>query len=567
MRHPAKSLLTLSLTLCAMFCLLCGCENSERQSDAAVAKKVEEVEKLRLKATDAQALDGIQSQYDTLAATQGLSPEMKAIIRGRQAQLRMERTMMLLSQLRGQELGVMRLINDLQQLGVQVAGSQMRIDALNKFDPTAQIQSLTAQQAQIKGSADQTTWKVAGGTGVDIPTLSSLDSQITQINADIEKNKSDSANLSKTSHDNMDQADQLSRQSESESGDRQLQDTVKATELRRDAEIADAHRDTLAANMVHLQESLSVAQAQKAALDQAAAALDTQVTALNNGWTQIQQQIQAQQALERGLIGSDDNAQPSDPTAAVNITAKLKELASRLQDAESLRESVNTQLSAAIQQYGDASAQAAKLRQDLMTRSQAIPNDPDALVWDQLKLTLHPATFNLQMADAMEAKASVAAAKTGIDIMLSQMLAGAQNSPGLVELLKPARSGIDVSKALADIPTISAEQLDQDKAAVNTDFQDTLTAYDKTFGGTDSRDDAQARNNLKFIGRSVANREWAQFSATIGDTQAQDQHTRDAQLDDSQVTPSQASSADATAATARQLRPPGAATPSSDQQN
>jgi hypothetical protein len=565
MLHPAKSFITLSLALCATSCLLCGCENSERQNDQAVAKKVEAVEKLRLEATTAQALDAIQSQYDTLAATQGLSPEMKAIIRGRQAQLRMELTMMRLSDLRGKELAIMRLINDLQQLGVQVAGTQMRIDALNKFDPAAQIQTLTAQQAQIRGSADQPTWKVAGGTGVDIPTLASLDSQISQINADIEKNKADSANLSKTSHDDMDQADQLSRQSEAESGDRQLQDTTKSTDMRRDAEIADAHRDTLAANMVHLQQSLSVAQAQKAALDQAASAFDTQITALNNGWTQIQQQIEAQRAQEHGLIGGEENATSTEPAVAVNITAKLKALASRLQEAEALRETVNTQLSSVIQQFGDASTQAAKLRQDLIARSQLVPNDADAQIWDELKLTLHPAYFNLQMADAMETRASVAAAKTSIDIMLNQMLAGAQNSPGLVELLKSARSGVDMSKALAQIPTVSAEQLDQDKAAVNTDFQDALTAYDKTFGGTDSRDEAQSRSNLKFIGRSVTNREWAQFSATIGDTQAQEQHARDAQLDDSQVTPSQASAADSTAATARQLHGPGAAAPSSDQ--
>ena len=556
MLHSPKALLTLTLALIGSLCWLSGCENSERQNDAAVARKVEEVEKARMKATTADELRHVQDQYDTLAATQDLTPEMKALVRGRQAQLRMERTMLVLADLRTHELSVMRCINDLEQLGVQLAGSQMRIDALNKFDPSVQIQNLQAQQAQIKGGADQPTWKIAGGAGVDIPTVATLDAQISSLTAAIQKNKSDAAALAKASRDNMDQADQISRQSEAEAGDKQVQDTVKAAQLRRDAQIADAQIDTLGAQLVHLQARLDAAQAQKTALDQAVASFDAQINALSTGWTQIQQQIEAQRKLEHGLIAGPEGADSSDPTASINITGKLQELATKLQETATLRETVDKDLSSVIEQFNDAATQAEKLRNDLMARSQQAPNDPDAAVWDQLKLTLHPAYFNLEKADAMEVRASVAAAKTGIDIMISHMMN--DTGTGLVEVLKSSRTGVEQPKGLADIATIGQEQLDQDKETVNRDFQQTLTAYDKTYGGTDSRDDVAARSNVKFIGRAVANRQWAQFASVTGDTQGQQEHLHDAELDQSQVNPGSSSAVDSTAATARGLRGPAA---------
>lgn len=559
MLHSARAFVTLSLALSFSLPLLGGCENSERQNDAAVARKVEEVEKARLKAETDVELARVQDQYDTLAATQGLTPEMKALIRGRQAQLRMERTMLLLADLRARELSITRCINDLGQLGVQLAGSQMRIDALNKFDPSVQIQNLQAQQAQIKGSADQPTWKIAGGGVVDIPTVAKLDGEIDALNAAIQKNKSDAAALAKTSRDSMDQADDISRQAEAESGDKQVQDTIKGSQLRRDAGIADAQIDTLGAQLGHLQARLDAAKAQKAALDQAVASFDTQISALSTGWTKIQEQIEAQRKLEHGLIAGPQGAENTDPTATVNISSKLQDLATRLREANDLRENVNKELNSVIEQFGDAAAQAEKLRNDLMARSQQVPNDPDAAVWDQLKLTLHPAFYNLQKADAMEVRAAVAASKTGIDIAINQMMNGP--GTGLVELLKSSRTGVEAPKALADVTTIGQEQLDQDKEAVNHDFQQTLTAYDKTYGGTDSRDDVATRNKIRFIGRSVANREWAQFAAVAGDTQGQEEHLHDAELDQSQVNPESSSAADSTAATARGLRSPAAAAP------
>jgi hypothetical protein len=573
MLNSAKVFTALSLALAGAVCLLSGCENNERQTDQAVAKKIEEVEKARLKATDADQLSRVQAQYDTLAATQGLSAEMKTLVRGRQGELRMERTMMLLADLRAKELTITRSINDLEQLALQLAGAQMRIEALNKFDPASQIQALQAQEADIRGGADKPTWTVSTGgaaAGAQIPTLAKLSSDIDALNAGIDKNKSDVAALTKKSHDNLDQADVVSRQAEGETGDRQSQDTIKALELRRDSEIADAQLDTLNSRLTHLQARLAAAQAQKAAIDQAVASFESQISGLQTGWTQIQQQIEAQRKLEQGLIAGPENAQPTDPTAVVTISGKLEELATRLQDAAALRETVNKELNSVIEQFGDASAQAEKLRTDLLADSREHPNDPDGVIWQQLMLTLHPLYYNLQMADAMESRASVAAGKTGIDIMISQMMDGSPTQaavkiPGLTELLRRDRTGVDVPKSLDDIAKTDQDQLKQSEDEVNADFQKTLAAYDKRFGGTDSREDMQARLKIAMIGRSVANREWAQFAAMVGDTDAQKEHLRDADLDDSQVDPSASSAADAAAAAARNLQAPAPAAAPSNQ--
>jgi hypothetical protein len=137
--------------------------------------------------------------------------------------------------------------------------------------------------------------------------------------------------------------------------------------------------------------------------------------------------------------------------------------------------------------------------------------------------------------------------------------------PGLTELLRRDRTGVDVPKSLDDIAKTDQDQLKQSEDEVNADFQKTLAAYDKRFGGTDSREDMQARLKIAMIGRSVANREWAQFAAMVGDTDAQKEHLRDADLDDSQVDPSASSAADAAAAAARNLQAPAPAAAPSNQ--
>jgi hypothetical protein len=135
----------------------------------------------------------------------------------------------------------------------------------------------------------------------------------------------------------------------------------------------------------------------------------------------------------------------------------------------------------------------------------------------------------------------------------------------LTELLNRDVTGVDVPKALADISRTDTDQLKRDEDEVNDDFQKTLAAYDTKFGGTDSREEMQARNKVAMIGRSVANREWAQYAATVGDTQAEQQHLRDAEIDESQIDPSVSSAADAAAAAARNLQGPGNAAAPSNQ--
>jgi len=56
-------------------------------------------------------------------------------------------------------------------------------------------------------------------------------------------------------------------------------------------------------------------------------------------------------------------------------------------------------------------------------------SDPDAVIWAQTEETLHPMYYSLQQAAATETAASVAAARTRIDLLIARLFSGYEFAP------------------------------------------------------------------------------------------------------------------------------------------
>jgi hypothetical protein len=562
MRKSFAGITTLSLALAlAGFSFLNGCETSEQQADHAAEKAVQTADQERAEAQGPDDLIKVQSSYDNLANNvQNLSRQMRVLVRSRQAQLRLQRITMMVADLRQEELATSRTIDDIEQLAMQIAAAQVSVDALKVYDPASQLEKLKSQQAEIQGSADKLTWMMPNPTPdnpnatVTLPTLAALSQEIAALTSEIQHNQADTGAARKLSADKGDEAETFLRKAEGESGEQQVQDSTRAAEDRRDAALADSKADVLKVELARLQASLDQAQGQNASLTEAVKTLDAQQQSNQTRWTSIGEQVQGQQKVQQSLIGSQ-----ADQGDQVTMWKLAAQLASHLQTAAALREKIDNDLNAVIPQLTDAITQCIQLRSEWMTDLREKQDDPDVVVWKQAEETLHPVYFNLQLASALQTKASVAAAKTRIDIMIARMFDGYEVNPadavahfkslvvsaskpikvvGLTVLLDPQRTGVPIPQPFGDIVKADPDQLKQEEDDVNKAYDTAIQRYDPQAGATDSGPAADGRRNVELSGQAEANRAWAQFADMIGDSEGAANHIKAAEEAEAQIDPS-----------------------------
>ena len=553
----------LAALVCAGFLSLIGCGNGEQQADHAARDAIAKADQDRAEARGLDDLNRIQTSYDNLANNHDLSTEMQILVRARQSQLRLERVMMMMAELRSQELLISRYINDIESLAMQVAGAQASVDTLKSYDPFSQVEKLKATQAQIAGSADQLTWIMPSPTAsnrngsVTSPTLFAVRQEIDTLHAEIQQNQADTDAAHKLGAAKGEEAERYLRKAEGETGDQQVSDTAAAANARRDASIADSQAATLAVKLARLKADLDGATEQRTDLEGALKTLDDQINAQQTRWQTISQQIEAQkQAVQELIVGGAG-------AGNVTIDTLAQDLAKAMLNAAGLRDTINHQLNSVIPHLNNVIVQCNQLRGQWMADIREKQDDPDTIIWQQAQETLHPMYFNLEMASALEARASVAAAKTRIDLQIERMFDGfpvspadaaryfkslditAANAaiqvPGITALLAKEKTGVDMPKSFGDLARPDPDQLKQSEDDVNKAFGEALDAYGETrYGATDSGPAAERRRNLALMGVVGANRQWAQFATLIGDSSGAHDHQRAADDAQSQINASTA---------------------------
>jgi hypothetical protein len=527
----------------AIFCALGlaagGCDTQQRMADHAAEAQMQKVEIARQQAATLDQLQDVERQYDSLASQiVTLSPRMHILIRGNQASVRYEVAMLQLAQLRSEEQAITRTIDEIENLAVQVAAAQTSVTGLQAYDPSQQIDAIRAKETAIQGSAGDNT----SGTN---SSLASVSAQIDKLNDQINQATAQKQTLQQQRTDSLNQADTLTRKAEGETADQALQDTVSASDQRRIAGETDANINALTVQIGRLQTDLASAQAQKTALEAAVASLDSQIQTIQTGWTSIQQQIDAQKALQQQIIGTDAAAQDtSDPNQTVTIALLASRLNSMLTDAGTLRDDLTARLEQVVSQFGDAASAAGSLRGQLLPETEGLKPTPDAIIYRDMLATLNPTFFNLQKAAAMQDQASVAASNVAIQFLQARMFNGYQvisgsqtvNVAGLSALLDHDKTGIDVPQAIANLPHPDPDTLKQLQQDVNDKFTNALDQYN-VHSGVDSGQLARDETNLALMGRVVTNHKWAQYATLIGDNDGASQHLRDADSDDSQIDP------------------------------
>jgi len=564
-RNVGKFRAAMGIGSLAILLAVSGCGTPEQRADKDAQEAIASADAMRAKATDANALDAVQKKYDSIAMTPDISPALKAIIDGRRAQLRYERAMAQVNDLSATELQITQAISDIERLALQVTGAQQSVAALQKYEPTAQLSDLRARQMAMAGDADHLTWPVAGdttgattteSTGAVLPTLTKLNSDIDALKSQIDQNKSQSADLHSKSTDLSTQAESLSRQAEGETGDKQLQDTIKASEMHRDAAIIDSQVDTLASQLDALKTRLESLQTQQTTVQASLDALDSQIAALQQSWQSVQQQIDAQKKVQQALIGSDSQLASGDEVTIASRAADLNKLLTLAGDQ---RAAATDELNKCVDDFATAANEAENVRSKLRDQTRLdTGNDPDAPVWAEEMETLHPMAFEMQRVSTMQNLASMAASEAEIQFQLTHMLDGYSVSasdsgdtmkrlnvtvdadksiavPGLLSMLDPSITGAPTPAAVTAIKHPSADDLKKMEQDVNDQYAAVLDAYSKRYGA-DIGAAAARRNDIALMARATAGRQWAQYSLIIGDNESAQQHLQEADKDENQVT-------------------------------
>jgi len=557
----------LSMVLvCAGFLSLAGC-GAGNQADQNAVMLLQKADQQRAQAQNLADLNALQASYDGLANDPGLSPTMRILMRGRQAQFRQERISMMVADLRSQELVIGRDVADIQRLAMEVAGAQSSVDALKSYDPANQIEKLQMRASEIEGSADQLVWNMPSPTAADPngtvseSTLFAAKQAMETLAARIQQNEADTDAAHKLSAAKGDEAEMYLRRAEGETGDQQVDDTTKSANDRRDAALADDKAATLANGLARIKSNLDRVTDQEAGLEAAVKSINDQIQAQQTRWASISDQIQAQQKVEQALIG--------DVATSSTMTALATDLAAKLQDAAGLRDKINAELDTVIGQLNGTVMQCQLLRNQWLADVREKQDDPDVIIWKQAEETLHPMSFGLQLATALETKATVAAAKVRIDQLVYHLMNGQEVSvsdaasqfknldvtavkgnaieiPGITALLDSRKTGMDLPKAFADI---QPPELAQSNDEVNKDFQDAVDAFDpQKFGAIDLGPAADQRRNIALTDGAEANRKWAEFDTMVGDTADAQTHTQAAADLEGQIDPSFALTAGAAAA-------------------
>lgn len=525
----------------AMFLFAAGCDDAQQRAVRVARTGMAKAELDQAAAGTPQAMQSVEREYDALAGEASLlPPEMQILIHGHQGSVRFDRAVMFLGDLQSKQLLIIRTVNNLEKLAMQVQGAEQSIDALQSYDPSTQIAAIQAKETAIRGTDPGDV----NSTDISSATLAQLSARIDHLNSQIAQNQTQTQTLQKTRDDASNQADALTRKAEGETGDQQMQDTLSASQFRRQAGDAGAQLDTLAAQLSQLHSQLDAAQAQQSALQNSLTALDTQIQAIQTGWSSIQDQIKAQQQVVQQLIGSDSDS--TNTTGASTIAQLAAQLSSLQNDASTQRSVVYAELDKAIAELGQAFMQADQLRQSLMRQTTVSPTAADVAIWKQTMETLHPMYYNQQKAAALEARASAAADEVVIENSIARLLDGYQVNastqpsaqpvqiPGLTALLDRSKTGVDMPQALASLHRSDADTIKQMKDDVDAKFNAVLTAYNY-HNAIDSGDASLQRVNAARMGRVLANRQWANYAMMIGDTDAAENHLRDADSDESQI--------------------------------
>lgn len=399
MRAPWRRAAALSLAVCGFSCvsLTTGCKSDVEKVDAQVASDLEQAtDKLQnSNASDAQAT------LSKTVAVKNASPAWQIDTHSLLAQAHTDAAGKLIGQIIERDAELAALVAQMDAVGAQLAINNVNVAGNRKLEPTRGLDAIKKESSNATVGAENGAW-VPGQPPV--PSLADAKKREADLQKQAQELTQQRDGLNEKRGKALQQAEQLSRQSDSTRGKDSVGFFTQASAQRKEAADEEANIELINGQLALVQQDLAVAQLQRKTIEDAIAGFEQQAQSLAKGWSDIQKQIENTTAFSQSLLAGEGGAagsgapttQPGQPSLAA-LSTQLDNVIKQVQD---LRSQAVTLLNQAFSEHDAAANAANTLEKDLgaRTRSPDSRKLPEKRAWDALLASNQSAGFNLQKA-------------------------------------------------------------------------------------------------------------------------------------------------------------------------
>lgn len=403
MRAPVKQLAILSAAV-ATWAGVLGCDDS-LGNDKQVRRAIVEAREASAEGNDADALQKLTEAAGNTGASPAASAQAKSVLGAAE----MAEAQRLMQTVDANNREIARLVHEIGILGGAIAKSNLKMDRYRGLEPTAAREQAKQKIEEVQGSGDDQVWIAADNA--NIPTLAAVKQEVSRLQGEIAKRQEQVKTLEKQRQAAAAEADKHREAAENAQGQQRVAVVKQAAEAAKQAADIATKIDVLQASIVPLQRDLAVAQAQQAAAAGAIESYKRQIESLDSGWKGIEQQIATQAQIARNVLGAPDASAPvgDDAPAIANTVnekaAQLKQISDATTDTFN---EADQRLDNAITHYSGAVTAAGQLARDVQTKREGVErNSPYYKAFDELMLTVNPASYKLGQAQANQLRATV----------------------------------------------------------------------------------------------------------------------------------------------------------------
>ena len=388
---PFSSKTIAKLTLAAagvLIPMLAGCDDAHR-ADKRVLQTIEEA-----RVADDQTAKGL---LEKAAGEANAAAATKAYAKAMLAQAQLDQAV---AQLSDPEKGVdaahrniTHLLWEIDQLGQHIQTTNLLAANYAKFEPKEARAGIAGQIAAVNG-ADKPVWMGEGPAA--IPTLKAVTDQVTQLQAEVQKQEGMIQQLMAAREQKNKEAAQASQQAQSTPGPQGLSVFKIAAGLKKDVADLSNQIDVAQAKLMPVKQDLAEAQARQAALSAAAEQFQKQQAQLEAGWKGVQAQVINEQRLATAIL----NGGPETKTVE-SIKDKAARLDKLVKETEETEKGVAELLQSSIDNFEAAANSARELSMKAKTQVAQLPREnPMRKAIDTLVAVYDPNVFLLGQANA-----------------------------------------------------------------------------------------------------------------------------------------------------------------------
>ncbi len=488
-----------------------GCdavENAESRASRQVNQASDEAMRA-LGSGDANAAARSLSGID-----QSASASARARAHALLAQADFDRAQPLLEELDAAQVRAATLAWEIDQLLLRMRDAASTARNLQHLDPKP-VRDQAAQSIRgIQGDANTPVWVKGPDDSADVPTLSQVNQRISQLEGEIAKRKERISQLAEQRKKINAEAQELVEKSNQTPGQAGVDLFRQATQLRQQASLLGIQINSVNAELIPLNNDLSVAQAQREVLQQAVGRIEKQDQALSEAWKEIGQEIDGQDQLARAIlqsVGGLPSEGQTDADRQQSIQAKLEALQKLIAESTTTQDQANQYLRDAAQNAASAAQQAQAAATQFQTRGNTLTQSRPAFqsltkANDANAYRLKELTIRQTLANSLAGRAAVLA-----------MAVDAQTR--LQELAQQTK--VPLPQGLID-PQLAAE-LAEARQATTDALTETLTLAEtvKEAGGA-----SPEQRNAARVASVIARYAWVTHARAAGDAA-----TADAQLE------------------------------------